>query len=129
MAGETTLREQVKHLLTPLRLPDLDPEKLKSVTAAEEVELRRTQVYAKVAFRVLTIISVFGGVSVLPLMNVDIRLFLAIGGAAVLVLITVTFWYCLTSNTLVSLPEREDVKQNRDEQRGDKEQAIHGPQQ
>ena len=129
MAGETTLREQVKHLLTPLRLPDLDAEKLKSVTAAEEVELRRTQVYAKVAFRVLTIISVFGGVSVLPFMNVDIRLFSAIGGAAVLVLISVTFWYCLTSNTLVSLPEPEDVKQNRNEQRGDKEQAIHGPQQ
>ena len=40
MAGETKLWEQVKHLLTPLRLPDLDPEKLKSVTAAEEVELR-----------------------------------------------------------------------------------------
>ena len=129
MAGETKLWEQVKHLLTPLRLPDLDPEKLKSVTAAEEVELRRMQVYAKVAFRVLTIISVFGGVSVLPFMGVDIRLFSAIGGAAVLVLISVTFWYCLTRNTLVSLPEPEDVKQNRDEQRGDKEQAIHGPQQ
>ena len=50
MAGETKLWEQIKHLLTPLRLPDLDPEKLKSITAAEEVELRRTQVYAKVAF-------------------------------------------------------------------------------
>ena len=82
-----------------------------------------------IPFRVLTIISVFGGVSVLPFMGVDIRLFSAIGGAAVLVLISVTFWYCMTSNTLVSLPEPEDVKQNRDEQRGDKEQAIHGPQQ
>ena len=63
MAGETKLWEQVKHLLTPLRLPDLDPEKLKSVTAAEEVELRRTQVYAKVAFRVVMSLPLlkFGG--------------------------------------------------------------------
>ena len=74
-------------------------------------------------------LAFLGGVSVLPFMGVDIRLFSAIGGAAVLVLISVTFWYCLTRNTLVSLPEPEDVKQNRDEQRGDKEQAIHGPQQ
>ena len=94
----------LKRLLEPLELPPLDREKLKAVSAVEEVELRRVQAYAKTTFRVLLIVGGMGFLAVAPYFSRNAWVFASIGGAAVLLQIVVTVWYGWTRNPLAALP-------------------------
>ncbi len=55
--GKLEFRGKLKGLLELLSLPPLDPEKLKEVTAREEVELRWTAMCAKATFGVIRVIG------------------------------------------------------------------------
>ena len=94
----------LKKLLEPLELPPLDLEKLKKVSAVEEVELRRAQAYAKTTFRVLLIVGGMGFLAIAPYFSRNAWVFASIGGAAVLFQIVVTVWYGWTRNPLAALP-------------------------
>ena len=99
----------LKKLLEPLELPPLDLEKLKKVSAVEEVELRRVQAYAKTTFRVLLIVGGMGFLAIAPYFSRNAWVFASIGGAAVLFQIVVTVWYGWTRNPLAALPSTGDA--------------------
>ena len=94
----------LKKLLEPLELPPLDREKLKAVSAVEEVELRRVQAYAKTTFRILLIVGGMSFLAVAPYFSRNAWVFASIGATAVLFQIVVTVWYGWTRNPLAALP-------------------------